>query len=329
MDTPGVRLTAAVAGLLVVVVVLPMAAATGVFSLLGLGSPSGFACPLPDRSVETVAERLALDPEQVRNAAVIVDVAHRLGLPPRAAVIAVATAKQESDLRNLPHGDRDSLGLFQQRPSQGWGTPEQIMDPAYAATRFYQRLARVPGWQNMPLTQAAQAVQRSAHPNAYARWEPLATRVVATLTGLCHAPGGGWTTPVAAGHYTLTARFGQTGPRWSTTHTGLDFAAPAGTPVLAASAGTVTFTGRDGPYGNLVTISHPGGVVTYYGHLSAIRVTAGQPITTGQTIGLVGATGNASGPHLHFEVRVHDTPVDPQHWLTAHGADPQKAQHRP
>jgi hypothetical protein len=128
-----------------------------------------------------------LDTTQVANARIIVGVAGQLGLPPRAAVIAVATAKQESDLRNLKYGDRDSLGLFQQRPSQGWGTPEQVLDPVYAATRFFQRLTGVPGWPQLPLTVAAQAVQRSAFPDAYGRWELLAIRVVAAVAGVDRA----------------------------------------------------------------------------------------------------------------------------------------------
>jgi cell wall-associated NlpC family hydrolase len=102
-------------------------------------------------------------------------------LPARAWVIALATAQQESGLRNLAHGDRDSLGLFQQRPSQGWGTPQQLMNPTYAATKFYQRLVQVPNWQTIPLTEAAQAVQRSAFPNAYAQWEPLAQSLVEAM----------------------------------------------------------------------------------------------------------------------------------------------------
>jgi cell wall-associated NlpC family hydrolase len=102
-------------------------------------------------------------------------------LPPRAWVIALATAQQESRLTNLAGGDRDSLGLFQQRPSQGWGTRAQIRNPTYAATKFYRRLVQVPNWQTIPLTEAAQAVQRSGFPNAYAYWEPLATSLVQAL----------------------------------------------------------------------------------------------------------------------------------------------------
>jgi cell wall-associated NlpC family hydrolase len=123
------------------------------------------------------------DQEQLGNAVTIIAVGSRLGVPPRGQVIALATAIQESSLRNLPGGDRDSLGLFQQRPSQGWGTPAEILNPDHAATRFYQALLALPDWQTMPLTAAAQAVQRSAFPNAYADDEPAATKLYTTLTG--------------------------------------------------------------------------------------------------------------------------------------------------
>jgi cell wall-associated NlpC family hydrolase len=123
------------------------------------------------------------DSEQVGNAAVIISVGARLGVPAQGWIIAVATAMQESTLHNQPDGNQDSLGLFQQRPSQGWGTPAQIMDPVYASTQFLQHLLHVPNWQDLPLTVAAQRVQRSTYPDAYAKWEADATRIVATLTG--------------------------------------------------------------------------------------------------------------------------------------------------
>jgi hypothetical protein len=97
--------------------------------------------------------------------------------------IALATALQESGLRNISHGDRDSLGLFQQRPSQGWGTPREILDPTYAAGEFYKHLVKVRGYQDLPLTVAAQRVQRSGYPEAYAKHEPDATLLAAALTG--------------------------------------------------------------------------------------------------------------------------------------------------
>jgi cell wall-associated NlpC family hydrolase len=129
------------------------------------------------------ADGVTLDSAQLANAEIVYDVSVTLGLPQRAAVIAEATALQESSLTNLPGGTSDSLGLFQQRPSQGWGTPAQIMQPVYASTRFYETLAEIPGWQSLPVADAAQAVQRSADPGAYARWEPLADSLVATFSG--------------------------------------------------------------------------------------------------------------------------------------------------
>ncbi len=126
---------------------------------------------------------VTLDPEQAANAATIAAVGRRLGLPPHATTVALATAMQESRLRNLSYGDRDSLGLFQQRPSQGWGTPTQVSTPAYAAAAFFRRLAQVDGWERLPVTVAAQAVQRSAFPEAYARHEPLARALARATTG--------------------------------------------------------------------------------------------------------------------------------------------------
>lgn len=125
-----------------------------------------------------------LDAAQIGNAQIIYEVAAQMKLPPAAAVIAIAAALQESDLVNLTTATNlDSLGLFQQRPSQGWGTPAQVTNPIYASTAFYDRLIKVPGWQSMPLAQAAQAVQRSGTPGAYAQWATLATRLTATFSG--------------------------------------------------------------------------------------------------------------------------------------------------
>jgi hypothetical protein len=95
----------------------------------------------------------------------------------------LATAVQESKLRNLDYGDSDSVGLFQQRPSQGWGSKEQILVPTYAAGKFFDALVKVPGWQTLPVARAAQAVQHSAFPDAYGSWEPRATALSAALTG--------------------------------------------------------------------------------------------------------------------------------------------------
>ncbi|MEH0446189.1 heavy metal transporter [Streptomyces sp. B21-102] len=152
-------------------------------------------------------------PEQAVNAATIAAVGTDRALPERAVAIALATAIQESALRNLAHGDRDSLGLFQQRPSQGWGTEEQVTDPAYAADVFYKHLEKVRNYTELPLTVAAQRVQRSGYPEAYAKHEGDAVLLAAALTGTSQATltcdgRSVATTATAAGATTTTA----TGP---------------------------------------------------------------------------------------------------------------------
>lgn len=127
-----------------------------------------------------------LAPDQAANAALISAVAVRRGLPARAATIGIATAIQESRLRNIDYGDRDSLGLFQQRPSQGWGTPEQVLDPVYATNAFYDALVDVEGYQDMEVTVASDRVQRSAFPDAVADHEPQGRAFASALTG--HSP---------------------------------------------------------------------------------------------------------------------------------------------
>lgn len=125
---------------------------------------------------------------QAENATTIASVAAQRELPARALTIALATAYQESDLYNVDYGDRDSLGLFQQRPSQGWGTPEQVQDPVYAANAFFDALtSQVPDYRELEVTVAAQAVQRSAFPDAYANHETKARILASALTGYSQA----------------------------------------------------------------------------------------------------------------------------------------------
>ncbi|MEU6212728.1 NlpC/P60 family protein [Streptomyces sp. NPDC047023] len=129
--------------------------------------------------------------KQIPNAKVIVATGIQKRVPARGQVVALATALQESTLINLDHGDRDSLGLFQQRPSQGWGTREQIMDPVYSSGKFYDGLVKIRDWEQMPVTVAAQKVQRSAFPDAYAKHEPLATALQQAIApALGAAPAG-------------------------------------------------------------------------------------------------------------------------------------------
>ncbi|MGW2087530.1 C40 family peptidase [Streptomyces sp. NPDC001880] len=144
--------------------------------------------------------------KQIPNAKTIQATGVALKVPARGQVVALATALQESGLRNLDYGDRDSLGLFQQRPSQGWGTAQQVRDPVHASTKFYEALLKVSGWQSMTVTQAAQAVQKSGFPDAYAKWEPLATALqkaiatsLSTASSSVEVDRGGQVDPMPGG----------------------------------------------------------------------------------------------------------------------------------
>jgi hypothetical protein len=146
---------------------------------LTLRLPNARACVVDGGS----GGEILLDADQMANAATVSAIGLSRQVPQRAVTVALATAWQESKLRNLPGGDRDSIGLFQQRPSQGWGTPEQISDPRYAARTFYGELLKVHGWESMRVTDAAQTVQRSAHPEAYEKWADKAESLAKALTG--------------------------------------------------------------------------------------------------------------------------------------------------
>jgi hypothetical protein len=128
-------------------------------------------------------EEYSLTAEQADNAALIVAVSAGRDLPARAGTIAIATAIQESSLRNIDYGDRDSVGLFQQRPSQGWGEADQIMDPHFSTGKFYDALVQVDGWQDLEITVAAQRVQRSAFPEAYGQHEAESRLWASALRG--------------------------------------------------------------------------------------------------------------------------------------------------
>jgi hypothetical protein len=472
------------AGVFVAVIPLLMVALIGSMSMAlfaPLGSDqSGSAAQCGPMAITAAvtADTNQLDAEQARNAQTIIDMGRRANISEYGWVIALATAMQESALHNISYGDRDSVGLFQQRAS--WGSTAERMDPETSATMFYTGgrggqagLAAIDRWEDLTVTDAAQAVQRSAFPNAYADDEPLARAIVAQATGTVgqaedcgfppgmqcpptpwpqveegltrdaqsvlrctherfpdieqyfgvgERPAGGdgdhsggraidavlpfddyqsdpakaygwrvanwvldnrsalgvkyiifdkkiwsvarqdegwrdyrhyqgctsdtclhydhvhvsvygdagrlpdtgdWVTPVPPGSYRLTARFGDCSSRWQACHTGLDFAADQGTPVRSAAAGTVMFAGRAGSYGNMITIDHGNGVMTSYAHLRAFAPgVEGAPVIPGQMIGEVGTTGNSTGPHLHFEVRVAGRPEDPELWLSGHGVEP-------
>ncbi len=162
-----------------------------VLAVYGFLRDRGVAPPTPgqQRCVATAnGSSTALSLDQAHYASIIVGVSVRRDLPPRAATIALATAYQETGIRNLDYGDRDSVGLFQQRPSQGWGTEKQLMDPYYATNKFYNALLKVKNWSSRDITEVAQAVQRSAYPEAYRDHEADARNVASALTG--HSPGG-------------------------------------------------------------------------------------------------------------------------------------------
>ncbi|MCL1923178.1 MAG: hypothetical protein FWG15_04890 [Propionibacteriaceae bacterium] len=141
--------------------------------------------PPPAAHCETTIDgtTAVLDLEQSRNASIIAGVAAQRGLAPRAVSIGLTTAFQESGIRNLDYGDRDSLGIFQQRPSQGWGSVDQIMDPYYSSGKFFDVMVKVPGWENSDIGEVAQEVQRSGFPDAYDQHVSTARILASSLSG--------------------------------------------------------------------------------------------------------------------------------------------------
>ncbi|WP_449280371.1 M23 family metallopeptidase [Leucobacter sp.] len=256
--------------------------------------------------------------------------------------------------------DHDSLGLFQMRPQSGWGTVAELMDPVYQAEAFFggptgpnhpspRGLLDIPGWEEMDKGEAAQAVEVSAYPDRYRNYEPVAETILTALTttntaatGTSGSTGDAVVQTVAVGSsrvvfpmpegtWVLTSEYGPrshpiTGE--DSFHTGTDFAAPDGTPLLAAADGTVTVAEFSGGYGGLIVIEHQidgTTVATVYAHMweHGIRVQVGDQVTAGQHIGDTGSSGNSTGPHLHFEVRLGGTNgehTDPAAWLNTHNA---------
>lgn len=298
-----------------------------------------------------------LDPSQEEIARAADEVATDMSMPGQAVLLILMTGLQESGLRNIDYGDRDSIGWLQQRPSQGWGTVEQIMDPAYGARQFYETLRRVPGWVDMPYWQAADAVQRSAFPEYYSRHEERARTIAATIGAdltregepyadnlqgppapaeenpacgddVAELTADGWTHP-APEMVRLTSRFGEI--RSGYTHQGDDLAAPADTPVYAAADGVAThvscspWKGRSEcnillDHGTDTAGSH---IQTLYVHMfpDGVLVEQGHTVTAGEKIALVGNNGNSFGYHLHLEVWVDDVPVPAVEWFADQGID--------
>lgn len=281
--------------------------------------------------------------EQLVNAATIAQVAADKQLPARAQLIGIMTAMGESSLVNIGYGDdingvtnpdgsaTCSLGLFQQQWCLGWGTKEQVMDPVYAAGKFFDKLATVSGWEELEPTIAINRTQGNADPYHYAKFEAAASEILAALGGVATGAGcvgdGQWTSSFdATAHLSFSSLYGWrdasiTGYEYL--HSGIDLATATGTPILAASSGTVlnVSTFDAGAEGLNVKVTHEDGVQTDYLHMSRVLVKTGDQVTGGQPIGEVGNTGRSIGPHLHLTIRVNGEAVDPLAFLQARGVD--------
>lgn len=273
---------------------------------------------------------MALNSEQIRNAQTIISVGRGLGASRRDIMIALMAASVESDLINVSHGHLDSIGLFQQR--NAWGSRSARMNPRESARMFFQGgRGGQPGLfdnsrrGSMNPGAAAQWVQRSAFPDRYAQRQGIAQQ----LLGMSGGGGGGTSNtsgrflrPVADGR--ITQRFGDPAPRGVTYargyKNGMSFAAAHGSAVMASARGKVVAVGSAGAYGNRVEIEHGGKVWTLYAHLSSVSVSPGDVVEAGQVVGRVGATGQAYGSHLHFELRRgknnYYNAVNPQDFLS-------------
>lgn len=258
-----------------------------------------------------------LSNEQLNNAATIIGVGKSLGATTRDNIIAIMTAMQESTLRNLTYGDRDSVGLFQQR--NAWGSFADRTNPSKSARMFFlggqagQRgLFDFPNRTKMSLAQAAQAVQVSAFPSAYAKWEDMARAVV---SGTTFQPFGG-IGGTGAKQRPVTGPISRSYANHSNLPRATDFGVPVGTPVRSAMNGVVTTSAdlRSGngyrSYGRYIVVQN-GNEKTLYAHLSERGVGNGRQVRAGQILGYSGNTGNSSGPHLHFETWRNGRTVSP------------------
>jgi len=365
-------------GAIAAITVIPAAL---LLSVVLFANPAAAACTTPALSASAAPNSLTattadgtsvtLNHTQLSRAATIVDVAGQIpGVGRQGALVALMAALTESRLRLLanstaypdsagyPHdgegSDHDSLGLFQMRPSTGWGTVAQLMDPVYNAKAFFggptgpnypspRGLLDIPGWQSLDPGQAAQAVEVSAYPDRYQNYQPVAEAILTAIAdSSSSAPSSGTASaglpkatqivfPLPEGTWVKSSPFGaRTDPitGQASFHPGTDYAAPAGTPILAVAAGRVTFAGPSAGYGNLIVIEHDidgQTVASAYGHMptNGIHVADGELVTAGQHIADVGSEGHSTGPHLHFEIRqggTNGTPIDSDAWLRQHDA---------
>ncbi|WP_394163531.1 M23 family metallopeptidase [Galactobacter valiniphilus] len=389
MKKPAAIATAAVlalGGMLAIPVLLdnPTTPAAQAADQCGAGATIGTVnvSALPVQNVGTYGAK------QLRNAAIIINEASKAGVGRKGAVIALMTAMQESTLLNhandgsfirpatssvlsaaawakartvamesmkYPHeavgSDWDSIGLYQQRPSAGWGTVEQIMNPSYSAATFIQRMKKIPDWEHKAYGQVAQAVQISAFPDAYNKHQSTAEKIIDALAGVTvtDATGAG-TDPVPGSCATNTGGFDGTvsaqgwvqpvktytgtpsgfgAPRAGYLHMGEDFSAPKNTPIYAAADGKVTRSSCSdlaaGRSPCQIQIDHGDEngqrISTLYVHMFADGLIAkvGDQVKAGDHIANVGTNGNSTGYHLHFEVWRDKTPISPIPFLQAHG----------
>lgn len=325
---------------------------------------------VPDSLTATTADgdTVTLNRQQLTHAStIILTGTNTAAVGDQGILVALVAALTESSLRQLANSsaypesagypndgngsDHDSIGLFQMRPQAGWGTVQELMDPAYQAAAFYggeqgpnhgspRGLLDLPGWQSLTVGEAAQAVEVSAFPDRYQNFEPVARSILDTLTTRSSteepsAPGVGvpetnrLVFPLPEGTYRVSDVFGpRVDPVTGGTgfHRGTDFAAPDGTPILSLADGRVSYAGMVDGYSGQISIEHTidgAPVASTYIHMweAGIFVQAGDWVTAGQQIGEVGSSGRSTGPHLHLQIHPGGTgspAVDPQPWLTEH-----------
>jgi len=316
--------------------------------------------PCPGPAVPTIAHPATIGPwgpDQVTNADTIITVGDTLpAVTCSDQMVALMAAMTESSLVNTTSGDRDSVGLFQMRPSQGWGKVKDLLDTTYASTQFYSHLTTIGGRDQMDLGAQAQAVEQSAYPDRYMTHLQAMIVLFYTLTGPphdpivdaicalyqsdvtaipvpgCAAPHGGsptlvgdWAWPVPQGS-PVTSPFGWRTYPIAEHHDGMDIAVAGGTPIYALHDGTVTniIPGTDRQVG-WITVDMGGGVSYSYLHeyASSNLVSVGQSVIAGQQLTSVGCAGSASGyctgPHLDLRINVSGQWVDPDAFLAPYG----------
>ncbi|MGO2058286.1 MAG: M23 family metallopeptidase [Brevibacterium sp.] len=339
--------------------------------------------PVPDElEAETKkGESVTLNKTQLERAAAIITGGSEIeGVTENGVIIALMAALTESTLRQLANSsaypestdypndgdaaDHDSLGLFQMRPQSGWGSVEELMDVDYQVRAFFggedgpnhpspRGLLDIPGWEDMDRGEAAQSVEVSAYPDRYTNWEPVAEKVLDTLTENARDGGGGGgerepevpetgqlVFPLPEGTYTRTSGFGpRTDPITgeSRLHGGVDYAAPDGTPILALADGLVVTAHMSGGSSGTIIIEHTidgESVATMYVHMweHGIHVQPGDRVQAGDHIGDVGSSGHSTGPHLHLQVHpggAQAEPIDPEPWLADHDLESGEAPESP